>query len=66
MAKYEDGTYHKGYFCGGININLNLITFEDNIDIPSILQKYTIYWYHTYILHPRMDRTEDTIHQHFY
>ena len=34
MAKYEDGTYHKGYFRGGSNIYLNLITFEDKTVIP--------------------------------
>ena len=34
MAKYEYGTYHKGSFCGGINIYINLIIFEDNIIIP--------------------------------
>ena len=31
MAKYEDGTYHKGYFRGGSNIYLNLITCEVQI-----------------------------------
>ena len=34
IAKYKDGTYHKGYFCGGSNIDLNLITCKDNIVIP--------------------------------
>ena len=34
MAKYKDGTHHKGPFCGGINIDLNLITCEDKIVIP--------------------------------
>ena len=38
IAKYEDGMYHKGYFCGGRNIYINLITCEDNITIPEILQ----------------------------
>ena len=31
IAKYKDGTYHKGYFCGGSNIDLNLITCKDKI-----------------------------------
>ena len=26
IDKYTNGTYHKGYFCGGINIDLKLIT----------------------------------------
>ena len=34
MDKYEDDTYHTGYFCGGINIYINLITCEDDIFIP--------------------------------
>ena len=29
MAKYEDGTYHKGSFFGGSNSYLNLMTCED-------------------------------------
>ena len=52
------GTYQEGSFCEGSNININLIICEDNIVIPSILQSYTLHWYHIYILHPVMDRTE--------
>ena len=37
-AKYKDGTYHKESFCGGINIDLKLITCKDKIFIPLILQ----------------------------
>ena len=36
-AKYDMGMYHKGYFCGGSNINIKLIMCEDNIVITSIL-----------------------------
>ena len=66
MAKHEDGMYHKCSFSGGINIDLRLITCEDNIVILPILQKYVLHWYHTYLLHPGMDRTEAIICQHFY
>ena len=31
--KYAMGTYQKDYFCGVINININLITCEDKIVI---------------------------------
>ena len=31
---YTTGTYQKGYFCGGSNIQLNLITCKDKIVIP--------------------------------
>ena len=44
LAKYKEGTFQKGYFCGVININLNLITCEDNIVIPSIIQSYILHW----------------------
>ena len=56
MAKYEDGTYHKGSFRGIINIGLNLIKCEDKIVIPKKIQSYVLHWYHTYLLHPIMDR----------
>ena len=62
MAKYKDGTYHTGYFLGGSNIDLNLITCKDKIVIPKILQNYVLHWYHAYLLHPGMDRTEAMIH----
>ena len=38
IAKYRDGTNHKGYFCGGSNIYLKLIMCDDNIVILSKLQ----------------------------
>ena len=31
--EYKDGTYYKGYFCGGSNIDLNLITCKEKIVI---------------------------------
>ena len=34
--------------------------------IPEIIQSYILHWYHTYLLHPGMDRTEAMICQHFY
>ena len=34
MAKYEDGTYYKGYFRGGGNIVLNPLTCDYYISIP--------------------------------
>ena len=49
MGKYEYGMYHKGYFCGGSNNNLSIITCVDNIVIPSKLQSYVLHWYHMYL-----------------
>ena len=66
IDKYEMGTYQKGSFRGGSNIYLNFITCEDNIFIPLILQSFMLHWYHTYLLHPVMDRTEAMIRQHLY
>ena len=66
MAKYKEGTYHKGYFRGERNIDINLITYEDKIVIPSILQSYLLYWYHMHFLHPGIYRAEEMIFKHFY
>ena len=65
-AKYTTGTYQKGYFRGDSNIDIKLITCKDNIVIQSKLQGYVVHWYHTYLLHPEMDRTEAMIFQHLY
>ena len=37
IVKYKCGTYHKGSFFGGSNVDFNLITCKDNIVILSIL-----------------------------
>ena len=42
ITKYKNGTYHKGSFCGGSNIGLNLITCDDKTIIPSKLKKLCI------------------------
>ena len=34
IARYKNGTYHIGYFCGGSNIDLKLKTCKDKIVIP--------------------------------
>ena len=33
-AKYKDGTYHEGSFCGGSNIDTKVLTCKDKIVIP--------------------------------
>ena len=66
IAKYKNGTYHKGSFHGGSNIDLNLITYEDKIVIPEKIQSYVLNLYHTYILHRGMDRTAAIICQNLY
>ena len=66
MAKYKNDMYHKGYFCGGSNDDLNLITCKDKIVIPSKIQSCVSHWHHTYPLHPGMDITEAMIRQYLY
>ena len=66
MDKYNIGTSNTSYFCEVSYIYLNLITCNDKIGIPLILQSYALYWYHAYLLHPGMNRTVAMILQHFY
>ena len=56
--KYKECTYQTGSFCGGKNIYSNLKMCKENIVIPSILQNCVLHWYHMYLLHLGMDRTE--------
>ena len=60
------GTYHKGFFCGGDYIYLNLIMCKDNMLIPSILKSYVLHGYYRYLIHPGMDITEAMIFQRLY
>ena len=39
---------------------------EDKIVITSIIQSCVLHWYHAYLLHTVMDRTDATIIQHMY
>ena len=66
IAKYKYSMYHKDSFRGGINSDINLITCKDKIVILSKLQSYVLHWYHMYLLHPGMDRTEAIICRHLY
>ena len=64
ISKYKYGIYHKVFFRGCGNDKIKLITCEDKILIPSKVQSYILHWYHTYLIHPRMDRTDVIICQH--
>ena len=66
MDKYHKIIYKTGSFSGGININLNLITCEDEIFTPLILQINVLHWYHAYLFHTGRDRTEVVIYQYLY
>ena len=41
--EYEMGTYQKGYFRGGSNIRINIITCKDKVFISTILQSYILH-----------------------
>ena len=43
IDKYKNGTYHEVCFCGGSNIDLKLITCEDNIVTPGKIQGYVFH-----------------------
>ena len=46
MDEYKNGTYHTYSFCGGSNIDLNLIMCEDNIisgNYPNLRIKLVLY-----------------------
>ena len=43
-----------------------LIFKNDKIVVPTIMQKYGVNWYHTYLLHTGTEYTEATIIQHYY
>ncbi len=42
-----------------------LICYKDKIILPEGLQEPAVQWYHTYLCHPGINRTELTIRQHF-
>ena len=44
----------------------DLICFGGKIVIPKVLQSRIIDWYHTYLSHPGINRTEETIGQHLW
>ena len=48
--------YHTKYFCGGGNTFMHICK-NYKIVVPTILRKYMVNWYHTYLLHIGMQRT---------
>jgi hypothetical protein len=52
-------------FYGGEQ-TVSLICHNNRIVIPSTLQKWIVHWYHHILCHPGINRTEESITQHFY
>ena len=65
QKKLKCAEYTKGCFHGGLN-TIELATYKDKIIITQLLQKHVVKWYHTYQLHPGLDRTDAMIHQNLY
>jgi transposase InsO family protein len=51
-------------FCGGEKVH-SLITYKGKIVVPKVLQTRIVQWYHTYLCHPGLKCTEETVRQHF-
>jgi Integrase zinc binding domain len=45
--------------------NVTLVVKEDKICVPLALQEHIVAWYHEYLAHPGINRTELTIRQLF-
>ena len=57
--------YHLVSFHGGDG-PIDLICHKHKIVVPTTLQKQVVEWYHLYLGHPGINRTEETIGQHFW
>ena len=66
IAKYKNGAYRKCFFLVDSNTDLKLLICKDKIVIISEIQSYVLNCYHTYLLHPIMNRTEENIYQILY
>ena len=65
LNKLNKGIYTTKTFRGGGKVR-QLICRDDKIVIPEILRTRVLSWYHEYLLHPGINRTEETIGQHLY
>jgi hypothetical protein len=54
----------KKFHGGGTTVCL--LCFKNKIVILTSLTKWIIQWYHYLLCHPNINRTEETIGQHFY
>jgi transposase InsO family protein len=61
----KNDKYHIRSFHGGGN-SFNIICYKTKIVIPESLQDRVIDWYHHFLGHPGINRTEETIGQHLW
>jgi hypothetical protein len=63
LKALKSGLYSIHAFCGG-GTKRDLICHNGKIVIPTSLRQRTVEWYHQYLLHPGLNRTEESIRQH--
>jgi len=63
-ALTEDKYHLKSFYRG--ESQYDLICHKHKIVVPKTLQKQILEWYHTFLIHPGINRTEETINQHFW
>ena len=59
-SKYEIKNFHGG------GKQRTLLCYKDKIVIPTVLRQRVIQWYHHFLCHPGINRTEETIRQHLW
>ena len=64
VKELTSNKYHLASFHGGDG-NIELVCHKDKIVVPPKLQSQIVEWYHLYLGHPGINRTEETIRQHF-
>ena len=62
VEKLKCENYHTKYFRGGVN-TVMLICQNDKIFAPTIIRKYVVNWYYTYLLHLVTEHKDATISQ---
>ncbi len=65
QAQTMTHVYSLKKFHGG-GTTVCLLCFKDKIVVPTSLTKQIVQWYHYLLCHPSINRTEETIGQHFY
>ena len=63
--KQKNSPYALQSFHGG-GTQRELICYKNKIVVPTTLQKRIVDWYHNHLCHPGVNRTEETIGQHFW
>ena len=62
----QNDKYHLQSFHRGAGKTIDLICHNSKIVVPTTLQKRIMEWYHLFLLHPGINRTEETIRQHLW